>query len=83
MASEFQTSVKQIADEVELEDVTQKLNEAGNIPMDDYNIKPDITDSQGIVDGVESDSEKINPVKSKSSETENIKTESKTSDTQG
>lgn len=42
MGQEFQTSVKQMADEVELEDVTRKLNEAGNISLDDLDVKPDI-----------------------------------------
>jgi len=42
MGQEFQNSIKQIADEVELEDVTRKLNEAGNIPLDDLDTAPDI-----------------------------------------
>ncbi len=42
MGQEFQNSVKQMADEVELEDVTRKLNEAGNIPTDSGDVKPDI-----------------------------------------
>ena len=42
MGKEFQTSVKQMADEVELETVTRKLNEAGNIPLDDHDTAPDI-----------------------------------------
>lgn len=43
MGQEFQTSIKNMADEVELEDITQKLNEAGNISLDDHDVKPDIT----------------------------------------
>lgn len=43
MGNEFQTSIKQMADEVELEEVTRKLNEAGNIPLDDDDVTPDIT----------------------------------------
>ncbi len=42
MGQEFQSSVKQMADEVELEEVTKKLNEAVNIPLDDLDVKPDI-----------------------------------------
>ena len=42
MGQEFQNSVKQMADEVELEDVTSKLNEAGNISLEDFDDKPDI-----------------------------------------
>lgn len=42
MGQEFQNSVKQMADEVELEDVTRKLNKAGNIPIKDGDVKPDI-----------------------------------------
>ncbi|MCK5424697.1 MAG: twin-arginine translocase subunit TatB [Emcibacter sp.] len=42
MGQEFQASIKQMADEVELEEVTKKLNEAVNIPLDDLDVKPDI-----------------------------------------
>ena len=42
MGQEFQSSVKQMADEIELEDVTRKLNEAGNIPLSEQDFKPDI-----------------------------------------
>ncbi len=42
MGQEFQSGLKQIADEVELEEVTRKLNEAGNIPLDDNDVTPDI-----------------------------------------
>ncbi len=42
MGQEFQTSIKQMADEVELEEVTRKLNEAGNIPLDVNDTAPDI-----------------------------------------
>ena len=42
MGQEFQTSVKQMADEVELEEVTRKFNEAGNIPLKDDDTSPDI-----------------------------------------
>ncbi len=42
MGQEFQTSIKQMADEVELEEVTRKLNEAGNIPLDVNDTVPDI-----------------------------------------
>ncbi|PCJ33783.1 MAG: twin-arginine translocase subunit TatB [Alphaproteobacteria bacterium] len=42
MGQEFQTSIKQMADEVELEEVTRKLNEAGNIPLDANDTAPDI-----------------------------------------
>lgn len=53
MGRDFQNSIKQMADEVELDEVTRKLNEAGNIPLeedlldgdldeDDKSIMPDI-----------------------------------------
>jgi len=42
MGQEFQSSVKQMADEVELEEVTRRLNEAGNIPLEDTDTTPDI-----------------------------------------
>ncbi|MBT5185466.1 MAG: twin-arginine translocase subunit TatB [Kordiimonadaceae bacterium] len=35
MGSEFQQGVKKMADEVELDAITRKLNEAGNISLDD------------------------------------------------
>ncbi|MDA7568326.1 Sec-independent protein translocase protein TatB [Emcibacteraceae bacterium] len=35
MGSEFQAGVKKMADEVELDAVTRKLNEAGNVKIDD------------------------------------------------
>lgn len=35
MGSEFQAGVKKMADEVELEAVTRKLNEAGNVKLDE------------------------------------------------
>ncbi|MDG1438548.1 MAG: Sec-independent protein translocase protein TatB [Emcibacteraceae bacterium] len=35
MGGEFQAGVKKMADEVELEAVTRKLNEAGNVKLDD------------------------------------------------
>lgn len=42
MGQEFQSSVKQMADDIELEEVTRKLNEAGNISLDPNDHKPDI-----------------------------------------
>ncbi len=42
MGQEFQASVKQMADEVELEEITQKLNQARNIPLDESDTAPDI-----------------------------------------
>lgn len=39
MGSEFQAGVKKMADEVELDEVTRKLNEAGNISLDDIGKK--------------------------------------------
>ncbi|MBL4801156.1 MAG: twin-arginine translocase subunit TatB [Emcibacter sp.] len=42
MGQEFQNSVKQMADDIELEEVTQKLNKAGNISLDDADVAPDI-----------------------------------------
>ncbi|WP_138379724.1 Sec-independent protein translocase protein TatB [Luteithermobacter gelatinilyticus] len=43
LGNEFQSGLKQIADEVELEEVTRRLNEAGNIPLEDLEKrKPDI-----------------------------------------
>ncbi len=42
MGQEFKASIQQMADEVELEEVTNKLNEAVNIPLDDRDVKPDI-----------------------------------------
>ncbi len=35
MGSEFQAGVKKMADEVELDAITRKLNEAGNVKLDD------------------------------------------------
>ncbi|WP_321390940.1 Sec-independent protein translocase protein TatB [Emcibacter sp.] len=46
LGQEFQTGIKQIADEVELEEVTRKLNEAGNIPLEPENTKPDIVEEE-------------------------------------
>lgn len=34
-SNDFKSSLRQMADEVELDDVTRKLNEAGNIPLDE------------------------------------------------
>ena len=42
MGKEFQTSIKQMADEVELDEVTRKLNKAMDVPLDDQDVKPDI-----------------------------------------
>lgn len=42
MGQEFQNSIKQMSDEVELEDITRKMNEAGNIPLEDNDTAPDI-----------------------------------------
>ncbi|MEZ5757223.1 MAG: Sec-independent protein translocase protein TatB [Emcibacteraceae bacterium] len=39
MGREFQDGVKKMADEVELEAVTRKLNEAANIPLEDAGTK--------------------------------------------
>lgn len=39
MGGEFQAGVKKMADEVELDEVTRKLNEAGNISLDDVGKK--------------------------------------------
>jgi len=39
MGSEFQAGIKKMADEVELDEVTRKLNEAGNISLDDIGEK--------------------------------------------
>ncbi|VAX04604.1 hypothetical protein MNBD_ALPHA03-993 [hydrothermal vent metagenome] len=52
MGQEFQTSIKQMADEVELEEVTRKLNEAGNIPLDVNDTAPDIKPEQDKKDPV-------------------------------
>ncbi len=52
MGQEFQTSIKQMADEVELEEVTRKLNEAGNIPLDENDTAPDIKPEQDKKDPV-------------------------------
>ncbi|MFC7050804.1 Sec-independent protein translocase protein TatB [Emcibacter nanhaiensis] len=46
LGQEFQSGIKQIADEVELEEVTRKLNEAGNIPLEDIDDKPEIIDEE-------------------------------------
>ena len=43
MGNEFQAGVRKMADEVELDAITRKLNEAGNIAIDDT--KPDINPS--------------------------------------
>ncbi|NOZ43293.1 MAG: twin-arginine translocase subunit TatB [Alphaproteobacteria bacterium] len=45
MGQEFQNTLKQMSDEIELEEVTRKLNEAGNIPIDDLDSAPDILDT--------------------------------------
>jgi len=42
MGQEFQSSVKQMADEVELEEVTRRLNQAGNIPREEGDVTPNI-----------------------------------------
>ncbi|MCF8474468.1 MAG: Sec-independent protein translocase protein TatB [Emcibacter sp.] len=55
MGHEFQSSIKKIADEVELEEVTQKLNKAGNIPLDDLDVAPDIRPSSDQIDKNEPD----------------------------
>jgi len=51
MGQEFQTTLKQMSDEIELEEVTRKMNEVGNIPLDesdpDVKGEPDIkTDAE-------------------------------------
>ncbi|MCC3860536.1 Sec-independent protein translocase protein TatB [Pseudemcibacter aquimaris] len=45
MGSEFQAGMKKMADEVELEAVTRKLNEAGNVKIDDNNSSSSSTTS--------------------------------------
>jgi len=42
MGREFQDGLKQMADEVELDEVTRKLNEAGNIPLEDDLLRDDL-----------------------------------------
>jgi len=42
MGQEFQTTLKQMSDEIELEEVTRKMNEVGNIPLDESDTAPDI-----------------------------------------
>ncbi len=53
MGSEFQAGVKKMADEVELDAVTRKLNEAGNIKLDDP--KPTVDPSAEFSDYAEFD----------------------------
>lgn len=48
MGSEFQAGVKKMADEVELDAITRKLNEAGNIDIE--STKPDIKPSAEFSD---------------------------------
>ena len=48
MGSEFQAGVKKMADEVELDSITRKLNEAGNITLDD--VKTDVDPSAEFSD---------------------------------
>lgn len=47
MGREFQTTLKQMGDDIELEEVTRKLNETGNIPLDDPDVTPDIKPDAG------------------------------------
>ena len=47
MGREFQDGVKKMADEVELDAVTRKLNEAGNISIDDVGKKKK-SDADGV-----------------------------------
>jgi len=46
LSSEFQSSIRQMADEVELQEVTERLNKAGNIPLGDASQKPVTENSQ-------------------------------------
>ena len=57
MGREFQDGVKKMADEVELDEVTRKLNEAGNISLDDASKKtlPDVDHSGEFSDYEEFD----------------------------
>lgn len=57
MGREFQDGVKKMADEVELDAVTRKLNEAGNISLDDVGKKkkPDVDPSAEFSDYEEFD----------------------------
>ncbi len=48
MGQEFQSSVKQMADEVEMEEVTRKLNMAGDIPLDEDDSAPDIIEPEPL-----------------------------------
>ena len=52
MGSEFQQGVKKMADEVELDAITRKLNEAGNISLDDVktDTKTDVNPSAEFSD---------------------------------
>ncbi len=53
MGAEFQAGVKKMADEVELDAVTRKLNEAGNVKLDDT--KPAVDPSAEFADYEEFD----------------------------
>lgn len=53
MGSDFQAGVKKMADEVELDAVTRKLNEAGNVKLDDS--KPAVDPSAEFSDYAEFD----------------------------
>jgi len=44
MGQEFRSSLRQMADEVEMEEVTRKLNMAADIPLDEGDTTPDITE---------------------------------------
>ena len=61
MGREFQDGVKKMADEVELDEVTRKLNEAGNISLDDTSKKklPDADQSGKFSDYEEFDYEEF------------------------
>lgn len=53
MGAEFQTGMKKMADEVELDAVTRKLNEAGNVKIDET--KPETDKSNDFSDYQEFD----------------------------
>ena len=55
MGQDFQSGVKRMADEVELETITKEMNEAGHIPLEEENKildphAPDIIDEPNIIE---------------------------------
>lgn len=70
MGSEFQAGVKKMADEVELDAVTQKLNEVGNVKVDEKSSdKPATTYSEYDYDEYDYDGHNYEPPTPKKEDT--------------